>query len=144
MEQKINLILGTKVIRADGLTGVVARLGSIDPGTATPELEVISYENGLVTMPDNIDSKDFYLLNREVLGNKVELNDIDRKIEATRKKIDEANEKIKDLQIVLDDLRAQSDLLRKQRWRLENTMTPEYAAKLHSTKIQPTITKKES
>lgn len=143
MEQKVHLILGTKVIRADGLTGVVARLGSIDPGTATPELEVISYENGLVTMPDNIDPKDFYLLNREVLGNKVELNDIDRKIEATRKKIDEANEKIKDLQIIIDELRAQSDLLRKQRWRLENTMTPEYAAKLHGTKKQPDITKKE-
>lgn len=144
MEQTINLILGTKVIRADGLTGVVARLGSIDPDTTTPELEVISYENGQVTMPSNVDPKDFYLLNREVLGNKVDMSDIDKEIEVTRKKIDEANEKIKDLQIVLDDLRAQSDLLRKQRWRLENTMTPEYAAKLHSTKKQPTITKKES
>ena len=143
MERKINLILGTKVIRADGLTGVVARLGSIDPDTATPELEVISYENGQVTMPGDVDPKDFYLLNREVLGNKVDMSEIDKKIEATRKKIDEANEKIKDLQIVLDELRTQSDLLRKQRWRLENTMTPEYAKKLHGTKKQPDIAKKE-
>lgn len=143
MEQKTNLILGTKVIRADGLTGVVARLGSIDPDTATPELEVISYENGQVTMPGDVDPKDFYLLNREVLGNKVNLSDIDGMIDATRKKIDEANEKIEVLRVVLDELRAQADLLRKQRWRLENTMTSEYAAKLHGTKKQPDITKKE-
>lgn len=143
MEQKTNLILGTKVIRADGLTGVVATLGSIDPEAATPELEVISYENGQVTMPGDVDPKDFYLLNREVLGNKASMSEIDRKIEDTRKKIDEANEKIKDLRVVLDELRAQSDLLRKQRWRLENTMTSEYAAKLHGTKKQPDITKKE-
>lgn len=134
MEQKVHLILGTKVIRADGLTGVVARLGSIDPEAATPDLEVISYENGQVTMPGDVDLKDFYLLNREVLGNKASMSEIDKKIEDTRKKIDEANEKIKDLQIVLDELRAQSDLLRKQRWRLENTMTPEYAKKLRESK----------
>mgnify|MGYP005803553515 CR=1 FL=1 len=143
MEQNINLILGTKVIRADGLTGVVEKLGSIDPDATIPELPVISYENGTIAMPNDIEPKDFYLLNREVLGNKVDLKDIDSKIEATRKKIDEANEKIEVLQIVLDELRAQSDLLRKQRWRIENTMTPEYAEKLHNTKKQPTITKKE-
>lgn len=143
MEQKINLILGTKVIRADGLTGVVARLGSIDPGTATPELEVISYENGLVTMPNNIESKDFYLLNREVLGNKVSIEDLDYRIAATKSKIDEANSKIKELQAALGELRAHADILRKQRWRLENTMTPQYAAKLHGAKKEPTITKKE-
>lgn len=134
MERKINLILGTKVIRSDGLTGVVARLGSIDPEAATPDLEVISYENGQVTMPDDVDPKDFYLLNREVLGNKVNLSDIDGMIDATRKKIDEANEKIEVLRVVLDELRAQADLLRKQRWRLENTMTPEYAKKLRESK----------
>lgn len=134
MEQKVHLILGTKVIRADGLTGVVARLGSIDPDTATPELEVISYENGQVTMPGDVDPKDFYLLNREVLGNKVNLSDIDGMIDATRKKIDEANEKIEVLRVVLDELRAQADLLRKQRWRLENTMTSEYAKKLRESK----------
>lgn len=134
MEQKVHLILGTKVIRADGLTGVVARLGSIDPEAATPDLEVISYENGQVTMPGDVDLKDFYLLNREVLGNKASMSEIDKKIEDTRKKIDEANEKIKDLQIVLDELRAQAELLRKQRWRLENTMTSEYAKKLRESK----------
>lgn len=143
MEQKVHLILGTKVIRADGLTGVVARLGSIDPETATPDLEVISYENGQVTMPGDVDPKDFYLLNREVLGNKVDLSHIDSEIDVTRKKIDEANEKIEVLRIVLDELRAQADLLRKQRWRLENTMTPEYAEKLRNSKKQPTIAKKE-
>ena len=125
MEQKINLILGTKVIRADGLTGVVARLGSIDPEAATPDLEVISYENGQVTMPGDVDPKDFYLLNREVLGNKVDLSHIDSEIDVTRKKIDEANEKIEVLRIVLDELRAQADLLRKQRWRLEYQMNPD-------------------
>ena len=143
MEQKINLILGTKAIRSDGLTGVVAKLGSIDPDTTTPELPVISYEDGTVAMPNNIEPKDFYLLNREVLGNKVDLSHIDSEIDVTRKKIDEANKKIEVLRIVLDELRAQADLLRKQRWRLENTMTPEYAEKLHNAKKQPTITKKE-
>lgn len=143
MEQKINLILGTKVIRADGLTGVVARLGSIDPETTTPGLEVISYENGQVTMPDDVDPKDFYLLNRELLGNKVDTEVLDSRITATRLKIEEANSKIKELQAALDELRAHADILRKQRWRLENTMTPEYAEKLHSTKKQPDITKKE-
>lgn len=144
MEQKINLILGTKVIRADGLTGVVVKLGSIDPDTTTPEMSVISYENGTVAMPNNIDLKDFYLLNRELLGNKVGTEVLDFRITATRLKIEEANSKIKELQAALAELRAHADILRKQRWRLVNTMTPEYAEKLHSTKKQPDIIKKES
>lgn len=125
MEQKINLILGTKVIRADGLTGVVARLGSIDPEAKNPDLAVLSFENGEVVMPDTINPNNYYLLNGKVLGNKVSVEVIDEKIKAVKQQIKEGNDRIAEIQACLAELRFNADVLRKQKWRLEYQMNPD-------------------
>lgn len=125
MEKKINLILGSKVIRADGLSGTVDKLGNIDLEAENPDLAVLSFENGEVVMPDTINPNDYYLLNGEVLGNKVSVEVIDEKIKAVKQQIKEGNDRIEEIRACLSELRFNTDILRKQKWRLEYQMNPD-------------------
>ena len=136
MEQKVHLILGTKVIRADGLNGTVDKLGNIDPEAKNPDLAVLSFENGEVVMPDTINPNNYYLLNGEVLGNKVSVEVIDEKIKAVKQQIKEGNDRIAEIQACLAELRFNADVLRKQKWRLEYQMNPEHYKEQNPNKVK--------
>lgn len=136
MEQKINLILGSKVIRADGLSGTVDKLGNIDPEAETPDLAVLSFENGEVVMPDTINPNNYYLLNGKVLGNKVSVEVINEKIKAVKQQIKEGNDRIAEIQACLAELRFNADVLRKQKWRLEYQMNPELYKEQNPNKVK--------
>ena len=112
---KIEMQVGDKVIRADGLAGNVVEIyeGETIPyeHEATP-CAVVKCENGkrLVINEEDyvLGYKSYYLIGTTVLGNKRPLEELDDRIADTHQEIER--------------LKAEEKQLRKQRWRLETQM----------------------
>lgn len=106
MENKIELHVGDKVIRADGLSGEVVKIVQSEYG----KYRLFYYakmENGdteTIVDDEEVFGR-FYLIGKTILGNKLPLEEIDKQI---------------------DELKARIKLLRKQRWRLETQMNGDY------------------
>ncbi len=114
----IEIKVGDKVIRADGLAGNVTGVYKIGIDTHFV-IATVKYEDGKagdITLPDKeYNFERFYLIGKTILGNKLAVSELDKQIADTHAQIEE--------------LKAKEAQLRKQRWRLETQMNPEITAK---------------
>lgn len=135
---KIELHVGDKVIRADGLSGKIAAVFGNRTDENAP-IAKISYENGdtamLYSTDEQHDFNTFYLIGTTVLGNKVSLKCIDTDILDTkhalstyRKTLARIKQELIRVQEVVERLEKEDKQLRKQKWRLETQMNDEYIA----------------
>ena len=96
---------GDKVIRSDGLCGKVSLAHS--DGTAS-----VKFENGETGLIREDLLMNYYLIGKNVIGNKISENDLKQKIDFQREICKKENEKL--------------DQLRKQLWYLQNRMLPDW------------------
>ena len=101
---EIEIKVGDKVIRKDGLVGSITKLGGCFP--------IATYENG---KSDYCKLEDCYLIGKTVLGNKIDEEELQRQL-------DEQWDKCKVEQ-------AKYDQLRKQLWYLKNRMVEDWYEK---------------
>lgn len=110
----IEIKVGDKVIRADGLAGNVTEVYKIGIENFFV-IASVKYENdktGEITVADkNGNFKRFYLIGKTILGNKYLPSDLDNHIAHTH--------------ALIEEMKAELAQLRKQRWRLETQMNPE-------------------
>lgn len=104
----IEIKLGDKVIRKDGLVGKVrckSRLGIVDDWLVDYE----TGENGYIrpALYDN-----FYLIGKTVLGNKIDEEELQRQLDEQKIRVQEEQ--------------AKYDQLRKQMWYLKNRMVDDW------------------
>lgn len=147
----IEIKVGDKVIRADGLAGKVTEVTPVKYiGITTPMLDymlkdgieikteawehitaTIKCENGdmdKITEDDNLRKfARFYLIGKTILGNKLPISDLDNQIADTHAQIEE--------------LKAKEAQLRKQRWRLETQMNPDVTKSAVNTTYKDDTTK---
>lgn len=120
MEQntiKIDIKKHDKVITADGLAGEVLRVCNCSECAERGFYEpLVRYENGtedyITCNQAKRNFSNFYLIGTTILGNKVEVSEIEQCIEQNKARIAE--------------IKAENDQLRKQAWRLQNAMNGEY------------------
>lgn len=135
---KIELHIGDKVIRADGLSGKITAVFDDRTDEKSP-IAKISYENGetamLYSADEQNDFKMFYLIGTTVLGNKVSIKCIDADILDTRhalstyrKTLARIKQELIHVQEVVERMEKEDKQLRKQKWRLETQMNDEYIA----------------
>ena len=135
---KIDLKVGDKVIRADGLSGKITDVFDDRTDENSP-LAKISYENGEIVMLGKTDEQNgfkmFYLIGTTILGNKVSVKCIDADILDTkhalstyRKTLARIKQELIHTQEVVERLEKEDKQLRKQKWRLETQMNDEYIA----------------
>lgn len=109
---KIEIQVGDKVIRADGLAGKVVELYDEEKIL----FALVKYENGTRSFIGEkdylMDYKSYYLIGTIVLGNKRPLEELDDRIADTHQEIER--------------LKAEDKQLRKQRWRLETQMNGDF------------------
>lgn len=115
MEQIIEIKVGDKVIRSDGLAGMVVSVtvnGSMIPDHIIKFLwyAEAKMENGekIAFTDSQEDLKRFYLIGTTILGNKRPIEELDDRIASLHREI--------------ELLKAGEKQLRKQRWRLECQM----------------------
>ena len=110
----VEIKVGDKVIRADGLAGNVTEVYKIGIDTRFI-IASVKYEDGKIgdiTLSDrDYGFRRFYLISKTILGNKLAVSELDKQIADTHAQIEE--------------LKAKEAQLRKQRWRLETQMNPE-------------------
>lgn len=134
MEIEINV--GDKVIRADGLSGKITAVFDDRTDENSP-IAKISYENGEVTMLGKADEQNgfkmFYLIGTTILGNKVSVKCIDEDILDTkhalstyRKTLARIKQELVRVQETVENLEKEDKQLRKQKWRLETQMTGDF------------------
>lgn len=133
---KIELHVGDKVIRADGLSGKITDV--FDDRTDEKSLIAkISYENGetamLYSADEQNDFKMFYLIGTTILGNKIPVKCIDADILDTKRALSRYRKtlaRIKDellrVQETVENLEKEDKQLRKQKWRLETQMNGDF------------------
>ena len=132
----IELHVGDKVIRADGLSGKITAVFNDRTDENTP-IAKISYENGDTSMLENKDEKNdfntFYLIGTTILGNKVSVKCIDADILDTkhalstyRKTIARIKQELIRVQEVIEQTERVDKQLRKQKWRLETQMNGDF------------------
>lgn len=136
MENKIEIKVGDKVIRADGLSGKITDV--FDDRTDEKSLIAkISYENGetamLYSADEQNDFKMFYLIGTTILGNKVSVKCIDADILDTkhalstyRKTLARIKQELIHIQEVVERMEKEDKQLRKQKWRLETQMNGDF------------------
>lgn len=135
---KIEMQVGDKVIRADGLSGKITAVFDDRTDENSP-IAKISYENGETAMlgktDEQNDFKMFYLIGTTILGNKVSVKCIDADILDTkhalstyRKTLARIKQELIRVQEVVERLEKEDKQLRKQKWRLETQMNDEYIA----------------
>lgn len=133
---KIELHVGDKVIRADGLRGKITAVFDDRTDEKSP-IAKISYENGetamLYSTDEQNDFKMFYLIGTTVLGNKVSVKCIDANILDTkhalstyRKTLARIKQELIRVQETVENLEKEDKQLRKQKWRLETQMTGDF------------------
>lgn len=112
METKIEIKVGDKVIRADGLAGKVVELYDEEKIL----FALVKYENGTRSFIGEkdylMDYKSYYLIGTIVLGNK--------------RPIEELDDRIADTHMEIERLKAEEKQLRKQRWRLQYQMNGDF------------------
>lgn len=133
---KIDLKVGDKVIRADGLSGKIAAVFGNRTDEDAP-IAKISYENGDTAMLENKDEKNdfntFYLIGTTILGNKVSIKCIDADILDTkhalsmyRKTLERIKHELIRVQETVERMEKADKQLRKQKWRLETQMNGDF------------------
>lgn len=130
MEIEINV--GDKVIRADGLSGKITSVFD-DRTEKNSPIAKISYENGEIVMLGKADEQNdfntFYLIGTTVIGDKVSVKCIDADILDTkhalstyRKTLARIKQELIRVQEVVERMEKADKQLRKQKWRLETQM----------------------
>lgn len=133
---KIELHVGDKVIRADGLSGKITAVFGDRTDEDAP-IAKISYENGDTSMLENKDEKNdfntFYLIGTTILGNKVSIKCIDADILDTkhalsmyRKTLERIKHELIRVQETVERMEKADKQLRKQKWRLETQMNGDF------------------
>lgn len=133
---KIELHVGDKVIRADGLSGKITAVFGDRTDEDAP-IAKISYENGDTAMLENKDEKNdfntFYLIGTTILGNKVSIKCIDADILDTkhalsmyRKTLERIKHELIRVQETVERMEKADKQLRKQKWRLETQMNGDF------------------
>lgn len=133
---KIELHVGDKVIRADGLSGKITAVFDDRTDEDSP-IAKISYENGDTAMLENKDEKNdfntFYLIGTTILGNKVSIKCIDADILDTkhalsmyRKTLERIKHELIRVQETVERMEKADKQLRKQKWRLETQMNGDF------------------
>lgn len=136
METKIEIKVGDKVIRADGLSGKITAVFDDRTDEKSP-IAKISYENGetamLYSADEQNDFKMFYLIGTTVLGNKVSIKCIDADILDTkhalsmyRKTLERIKQELIRVQETVERMEKEDKQLRKQKWRLETQMNGDF------------------
>ena len=132
----IELHVGDKVIRADGLSGKITAVFD-DRTDENAPIAKISYENGETVMLGKADEQNgfkmFYLIGATVLGNKVSIKCIDADILDTkhalsmyRKTLERIKQELIHVQEVVEQTERVDKQLRKQKWRLETQMNGDF------------------
>ena len=133
---KIELQVGDKVIRADGLSGKITAVFGDRTDEKSP-IAKISYENGATAMLYSADEQNdfnpFYLIGTTLFGNKVSIKCIDADILDTKRALSRYRKtlaRIKDellrVQETVENLEKEDKQLRKQKWRLETQMNGDF------------------
>lgn len=133
---KIEMHIGDKVIRADGLSGKITAVFGDRTDEKSP-IAKISYENGETAMLYSTDEQNnfkmFYLIGTTILGNKVSVKCIDADILDTkhalstyRKTLARIKQELIHIQEVVERLEKEDEQLRKQKWRLETQMNENF------------------
>lgn len=133
---KIELQVGDKVIRADGLSGKITAVFGDRTDEKSP-IAKISYENGETAMLYSADEQNdfntFYLIGTTVLGNKIPVKCIDADILDTkhalstyRKTLARIKQELVRVQEVVERMEKADKQLRKQKWRLETQMNGDF------------------
>lgn len=133
---KIDLKVGDKVIRADGLSGKITAVFDDRTEEKYP-IAKISYENGDTAMLYSADEQNnfntFYLIGTTILGNKVSVKCIDADILDTkhalstyRKTLARIKQELIRVQETVERLEKEDKQLRKQKWRLETQMNGDF------------------
>lgn len=134
--KKIEMQVGDKVIRADGLSGKITAVFDDRTDENSP-IAKISYENGetamLYSTDEQNDFKMFYLIGTTILGNKVSVKCIDADILDTkhalsthRKTLARIKQELIRIQEVVERMEKEDKQLRKQKWRLETQMNENF------------------
>lgn len=133
---KVELNVGDKVIRANGLSGKITAV--FDDGTdENSPLAKISYENGETAMLYSADEQNdfntFYLIGTTLFGNKVSIKCIDadildtkRALSRYRKTLARIKQELVRVQETVENLEKEDKQLRKQKWRLETQMNGDF------------------
>lgn len=135
MEKNINIKVGSKVIRADGLAGKITAV--FDRTGDDKPLAQASYENdeteGIWKADEDRGFHRFYLLGGVVLGNKFTPPTLSKRIAANANELEKARMQLAEMEQTYGDLKARVErleakdkTLRKQRWRLETQMNGDY------------------
>lgn len=135
---KIEMQVGDKVIRADGLSGKITAVFDDRTDENSP-IAKISYENGETAMlgktDEQNDFKMFYLIGTTVFGNKIpvkcideDILDVKHSLSTYRKTLARIKQELIHVQEVVERMEKADKQLRKQKWRLETQMNDEYIA----------------
>ena len=133
---EIEIKVGDKVIRADGLSGKITDVFDDRTDEKSP-IAKISYENGETAMLYSTDEQNnfkmFYLIGTTILGNKVSVKCIDADILDTkhalstyRKTLARIKQELIHIQEVVERMEKEDKQLRKQKWRLETQMNGDF------------------
>lgn len=133
---KIDLKVGDKVIRADGLSGKITAVFD-DRTDENAPIAKISYENGEIVMLGKADEqsgfKMFYLIGATVFGNKIPVKCIDEDIldvknalSTYRKTLARIKQELVRVQETVERMEKADKQLRKQKWRLETQMNGDF------------------
>lgn len=133
---KIEMQVGDKVIRADGLSGKITVVFDDRTDENSP-IAKISYKNGETAMLYSTDEQNnfkmFYLIGTTILGNKVSVKCIDADILDTkhalstyRKTLARIKQELIHIQEVVERMEKEDKQLRKQKWRLETQMNGDF------------------
>lgn len=127
MEIEINV--GDKVIRADGLSGKITAVFDERTDENSPIAQV-KYESGetdgIWKLDEQADFNRFYLVGKTLLGNRLPIAMLEQRIDENSHELSAARKQLGDLKAKVERLTAKDKTLRKQRWRLETQMNGDF------------------
>lgn len=126
---KIELHIGDKVIRADGLSGKITAVFDERTDENSPIAQV-KYESGetdgIWKLDEQADFNRFYLVGKTLLGNRLPIAMLEQRIDENSHELSAARKQLGDLKAKVERLTAKDKTLRKQRWRLETQMNGDF------------------
>lgn len=126
---KIELHVGDKVIRADGLSGKITAVFDDRTDENSP-LAQVKYESGetdgIWKLDEQVDFNRFYLIGKTVLGNKLPVWMLELQIDENAKELYKAKTQQGFFKSHINTLSTKDKQLRKQRWRLETQMNGDF------------------
>lgn len=126
---RIEMQVGDKVIRADGLSGKITAVFDDRTDENSPIAQV-KYENGetdgIWKLDEQADFNRFYLIGKTVLGNKIPSWMLELQIDENAKELYKAKTQQGVFKSHVNTLSAKDKQLRKQRWRLKTQMNGDF------------------